>query len=476
MALIRLSEVLTGLAGHVVAVSSEAEMIFRDVVIDSRMVTPGSLFVALRGEHQDGHAFVSDAFARGAAGAIVERPMEGYVTLSSTDCWQVADLHQPICMLVSDAMSGLQQIAAHWRRLHAKCKVVGITGSVGKTTTKELVAAVLSRHYETVKSEGNYNNEIGLPLTLLGLANSTERAVLEMAMYDIGEIALLANIALPDVGVVTNVGPTHLERLGTMDRITQAKAELVQALPVEGAAVLNGDDPRVRAMAAKTPARRVLTYGLGPDVDLRATDVAVRGLRGVDFILHYEGKALPAATSLLGQHSVETALAAAAVGIVEELTWDEIMDGLADPDARVRLQPVRGWNGSTILDDSYNASPASTGAALDFLAELPGRKIAVLGDMLELGSLETEGHWQVGRKAAETVTTLFTLGALGRIIGESALDAGMDRAAVHMTEDKDTIVASIRKILNPNDIVLVKGSRGMAMEEIVAGLTEENEQ
>ncbi|MFH1927329.1 MAG: UDP-N-acetylmuramoyl-tripeptide--D-alanyl-D-alanine ligase [Chloroflexota bacterium] len=475
MALIRLSEVLTGLAGHVVAVSSEAEMIFRDVVIDSRMVTPGSLFVALRGEHQDGHAFVSDAFARGAAGAIVERPMEGYVTLSSTDCWQVADLHQPICMLVPDAMSGLQQIAAHWRRLHAKCKVVGITGSVGKTTTKELVAAVLSRCYETVKSEGNYNNEIGLPLTLLGLANSTERAVLEMAMYDIGEIALLANIALPDVGVVTNVGPTHLERLGTIDRIAQAKAELVQALPAEGAAVLNGDDPRVRGMAAKTPARRVLTYGLGPDVDLRATDVSVRGLRGVDFILHYEGKALPAATSLLGQHSVETALAAAAVGIVEELTWDEIMDGLADPDAQVRLQPVRGWNGSTILDDSYNASPASTGAALDFLAELPGRKIAVLGDMLELGSLETEGHWQVGRKAAETVTTLFTLGALGRIIGESALDAGMDRAAVHMAEDKEAIIAGIREVLDPNHVVLVKGSRGMAMEEIVAGLMEENE-
>jgi len=475
VALIRLSEVLTGLAGHVVAVSSEAEMVFKDVVIDSRMVTPGSLFVALRGEHQDGHAFVYDAFARGAAGAIVERPIEGYVTLSSTDCWQVADLHPPICMLVSDALSGLQQIAAHWRRLHARCKVVGITGSVGKTTTKELVAAVLSRHYETVKSEGNYNNEIGLPLTLLGLANSTERAVLEMAMYDIGEIALLANIALPAVGVVTNVGPTHLERLGTIDRIAQAKAELVQALPVEGAAVLNGDDPWVRAMAAKTPARRVLTYGLGPDVDLRATDVSVRGLRGVDFILHYEGEALPAETSLLGQHSVETALAAAAVGIVEGLTWDEIVDGLADPDARVRLKPVRGWNGSTILDDSYNASPASTGAALDFLAELPGRKIAVLGNMLELGSLETEGHWQVGRKAAEAVNILFTLGALGRIIGESALDAGMDQAAVYMTEDKERIVASIREILDPNDIVLVKGSRGMAMEEIVAGLMEESE-
>jgi len=472
--LIRLSDVLTGLAGHVVAVSTEAEMIFRDVVIDSRMVTPGSLFVALRGEHQDGHAFVSDAFARGAAGAIVERPIEGYVTISSIDCWQVADLHPPICMLVPDAISGLQQIAAHWRRLHDRCKVVGITGSVGKTTTKELVAAVLSRHYETVKSERNYNNEIGLPLALLGIGKGTERAVLEMAMYDIGEITLLANIALPAVGVVTNVGPTHLERLGTIDRIAQAKAELVQALPAEGTAVLNGDDPRVRAMAAKTPARRILTYGCGPDVDLRATDVSVHGFRGVDFILHYEGEALPAVTSLLGKHSVETALAAAAVGLVEELTWDEIMDGLADPDARERLNPVRGWNGSTILDDSYNASPVSTEAALDFLAKLPGRKIAVLGDMLELGSLETKGHWQVGRKAAETVTTLFTLGALGRMIGESALDAGMDPAAVHMTEDKERIIASIRKILDPNDIVLVKGSRGMAMEEIVTGLIEES--
>lgn len=474
---IPLSEVLAGLAGHAVVVSPEEDIAFKDVVIDSRLATQGSLFVALRGEHQDGHAFVSDALSRGATGAVVERSVEGCgcIAPSGMGRQQVTGLHVPVCILVPDAVYALQQMAAHWRRLHPQCRVVGITGSVGKTTTKELVATVLARRYVTLKSEGNYNNELGLPLTLLKLGDSTERAVLEMAMYDIGEIAFLADIALPAVGVVINVGPTHLERLGTIDRIAQAKSELIRALPSEGAAVLNGDDLRVRAMATETAARRVLTYGLGPEVDLRATDVVVRGLMGVDFTMRYQGKVHPVRTPLLGEHSVETALAAAAVGIVEGLAWEEITDGLADPNARVRLKPVPGRNRSVILDDTYNASPASTVAALEFLAGLPGRKIAALGDMLELGSVEREGHWEVGQKAAATVATLFTLGSLGRIIAEAALDAGMDEAAVRVAEDKETIVAGIREMLEPGDVVLVKGSRGMAMEEIVAGLVEEGE-
>ncbi len=470
-----LSEVLTGLGGHSVAASSKGEIVFTDVVIDSRLATQGSLFVALRGEHQDGHAFISDAFARGATGAIVERPAEGCLTLLSTGRQQIMDLRSPVCIVVPDAMSALQRIAAHRRRLHPQCRVVGITGSVGKTTTKELVAAVLARRYVTLKSEGNYNNELGLPLTLLKLEGSTERVVLEMAMYDVGEIALLADIALPVVGVVTNVGPTHLERLGTMERIAQAKSELIRALPSEGAAILNSDDPRVRAMATETPARRVLTYGLRPEADLRASDIVVQGLDGVHFTLHHKGDAFRASTALLGQHSVQTALAAAAVGIVEGLTWDEITDGLADPDARVRLRPVPGRNRSTVLDDTYNASPASTTAALDFLEGLPGRKIAVLGDMAELGSVEREGHRRVGQKAAKVVSELFTLGSLGRTIAEAALRAGMDRTAVHATEDKEAVIAGVREILEPGDVVLVKGSRGMAMEEVVAGLTEEDE-
>jgi len=472
VAAIRLSQVLEGLAGHPVGLGAEEEVVFGGVVIDSRLAAPGNLFVALRGERVDGHAFVGDAFARGALGAIVERPVEGCTTVSA-ERLSFAGLRPPVCILVQDALVALQHIAAHWRRLHGRCRVVAITGSVGKTTAKELVAAVLRRHYPTVKSEGNYNNELGLPLTLLDVEDETERAVLEMAMYDLGEIALLAEIALPEVGVVTNVGPTHLERLGSIERIAEAKSELVRALPSNGTAILNGDDPRVRAMAGITPAGRVLTYGLGPDVDLRATDVAVHGLDGISFTLHHEGKSLPASTTLLGRHSVETALAAAAVGIVEGLTWDEIVAGLADPNARVRLKPIRGWNGSVILDDTYNASPASTLAALDFVVGLPGRKIGALGDMLELGAFERQGHEQVGQKAAQALDVLFTVGALGRVIAESAQSAGMPSSAIHIEEDKAAVVEGLRRILRAGDVVLVKGSRGMAMEEVVAGLAEE---
>jgi UDP-N-acetylmuramoyl-tripeptide--D-alanyl-D-alanine ligase len=346
---------------------------------------------------------------------------------------------------------------------------------VGKTTAKELVAAVLAQRYTTLKNPGNLNNELGLPLTLLKLEPDSERAVLEMAMYDLGEIALLAEIARPAVGVVTNVGPTHLERLGTIERIAQAKAELVQALPSKGVAILNGDDPRVRAMGSLSKVGRVLTYGLGSDVDLRATDAVALGFSGVRFDLHYQGETISAQTSLLGLHSVHTAMAAAAVGIAEGLTWPEILSGLADPDARVRLKPLSGRNGSTVLDDTYNSSPASSLAALGFLQGLPGRKIAVLGDMLELGSFEEAGHRKVGAAAAEVVTALVTVGSLGRIIGQAAVERGMASDAVHTCDDNQAAAAEVKGLLKPGDVVLVKGSRGMAMEEIVAELAEEGE-
>ena len=473
MASIGLPTILAGLAGAQ-AVDIGRGIVFSDVVIDSRLARPGSLFVALRGEHQDGHDFVADAFGRGATGALVEHPVGEYPTLGEGDSEFSAE-PPPLCIVVRDALKGLQRIAAHWRRLHPGCRVVGITGSVGKTTAKELVAAVLAQRYTTLKNPGNLNNELGLPLTLLNLEPDSERAVLEMAMYDLGEIALLAEIARPAVGVVTNVGPTHLERLGTIERIAQAKAELVQALPSEGVAILNGDDPRVRAMGSLTKAGTVLTYGLGSDVDLRATDAVARGFSGVGFDLHYQGENISAQSSLLGLHSVHTAMAAAAVGIAEGLTWPEILSGLADPDARVRLKPLSGRNGSTVLDDTYNASPASSLAALGFLQGLSGRKIAVLGDMLELGSFEEEGHRKVGAAAAEVVSALVTVGSLGRVIGRAASERGMASDAVYTCDDNQTAAAEVKRLLKPGDVVLVKGSRGMAMEEIVAELAEEGE-
>jgi len=445
---------------------------FADVVVDSRLAVEGSLFVALPGERTDGHLFVGDAFRRGARAALVQRPVGDCIAL--VDVGQQLDpaspLVLPMCFLVPDTLSALQSLAAYWRCLHPHSRVVGITGSVGKTTTKELIAAVLRQHFSTLKSLGNYNNEIGLPLTMLCLHPTVEWVVQEMGMYDLGEITLLANIARPEIGVVTNVGPTHLERLGSIERIAQAKAELVQALPPDGLAILNGDNEWVRAMAAQTRAKNVLYYGLEPNNDLWADGVQTHGLEGLWMRFHFRGQSVHARLPVLGRHSAYGALAAAAVGLSAGLAWDEIISGLQDKSAQVRLLVVPGVQGTIILDDTYNASPDSTGAALNLLAEMDGRKVAVLGDMLELGSYEVEGHRLVGRRAAEVVSVLVTVGKLGRLIAEEAVAAGMPASVVHAVADNDEAVSVLEGILTEGDFVLVKGSRGMAMEGIVARL------
>jgi UDP-N-acetylmuramoyl-tripeptide--D-alanyl-D-alanine ligase len=440
-------------------------------VIDSRQASPGSLFVALKGEHRDGHDFIADAFQRGAIAAIAEREVD-------VGCWKLdvgqtpfqfpsSSLQLPVCFIVEDSLKALQQVAAHWRGKYTP-RVVGITGSVGKTTTKEMVYGVLSQRFRTLKSEGNYNSETGLPLTLLKLKPSHQRVVLEMGMYDLGEIADLAAIARPHIGVVTKVDPTHLERLGTIERIAQAKTELVESLPDDGVAILNGDDFRVCQMAAKTEAQ-VFSYGLDQTCDLWANDIESQGLEGIRFRFHHGSETIYAKVPMLGRHSVHTALAAAAVGLVEGQSWEEIIDGLRGA-AQLRLVVVPGLQGSTILDDTYNASPTSSIAALNLLEELDGRKIAVLGDMLELGAYEEEGHRKVGRRALDVVDVLITVGERGRLIAEEALAWGMEEQKVFMKEDKDSAIARLREIIAPGDVILVKGSRGMKMEEIVATL------
>jgi UDP-N-acetylmuramoyl-tripeptide--D-alanyl-D-alanine ligase len=454
----------------------DLEQKLTDVIIDSRQACPGSLFVALKGEREDGHDFIADAFERGAIAAIVEKELELQTSsfkLPISNLQPLASsLQLPVCFIVEDSLKALQQLAAYWRGKHTP-RVVGVTGSVGKTTTKEMIYGVVRQRFRTLKSEGNYNSEIGLPLTLLKLEPSHQRVVLEMGMYDLGEIAELAAIARPHIGVVTNVGPSHLERLGTIERIAQAKAELVEALPDDGVAILNGDDPWVRRMAAKTKAD-LFYYGLDKTCDLWANHIESQGLEGIRFRFHHGAETIYAKVPMLGRHSVHTALAAAAVGLVEGQSWEEIMDGLRGA-AQLRLLVVPGLRGSTILDDTYNASPASTIAALNLVEELDGRKIAVLGDMLELGVYEEEGHRKVGRRAMDVVAVLITVGERGRLIAEEALACGMEGDKVFVEEDNDSAVACLREIIAPGDIILVKGSRGMKMEEIVNELTMTNE-
>jgi UDP-N-acetylmuramoyl-tripeptide--D-alanyl-D-alanine ligase len=375
----------------------------------------------------------------------------------------------PVVFIAPSSLQALHDLAAFWRNRFPKCKTIGITGSVGKSSTKELAAAVLRQRFKVLKSEGNLNNEIGLPLVLLQMDEQHERAVLEMGMYALGEIQELCRIAQPAMGVVTNVGTSHLGRLGSIEKIAEAKSELPQALPVDGIAILNGDDPHVAAMKGKTRARTFL-YGLGPHNDIWADDIESFGLEGISFALHCGKDHLHVRVPLLGRHSVHTALAAASVGVAEEMSWDEILRGLQDVAAQLRLIAVPGEKNTTILDDTYNASPSSSLAALNLLAELGGRKIAVLGDMLELGEMELQGHKVVGGRAAQVVDLLVAIGVKGRWIGEEAREAGLSEKQVLFADGNAQAIEELRQAMRQGDVILIKGSRGAMMEEIVAAL------
>lgn len=459
--------------GHIVAALgnyaiTQNEPAVSSIVVDSREAETGSFFVAFPGENVDGHDYVADAFARGAAVALVHRPIDG---LTMIDPAQPPEQLPPtsFCILVEDTETGLQQIARYWRT-HFDVTAIGITGSVGKTSTKELTYAVLSQRFNALKSEGNRNNEIGLPLTMLELRPRHSHAVLEMGMYAKGEIATLCSIAHPKIGMVSNIGPVHMSRLGSMEAITEAKRELVEALPADGTAILNNDDERVMSMAPYTKAS-IFTYGLTPDADLWADEIQSMGLQGIRCTLHHGQEAWRVQVPLLGLHSVHTVLRATAAGLVCGMQWDEIVRGLQKDQAQLRLVTTRGPRDSTIFDDTYNASPDSVIAALNLLDEMDGKKIAVLGDMLELGSAEEVSHRLVGRRASLVVDRLVTIGALGRMIGEEALAAGMRPSQVFLAADVAEAVEHLTEVIEPEDFILVKGSLGARLNRVVAALS-----
>lgn len=451
-----------------------ATTVITEAVIDSRQVIPGSLFVAIPGEKADGHDFIEEAFRRGASFALIQRDVNGtFRTIDlravlSMDSLPGEDLAPPLCLRVENTVTALQQIARYWRR-KLDLRVVGITGSVGKSTTKEMVAEVLSTRYRTLKSPGNLNNEIGLPLTILRLSAGHQRAVLEMGFYLPGEIAFLCDIALPQIGVVTNIGTVHAERAGSQEAIARGKAELVQALPPapEGVAILNFDDPWVRQMEEKTKAR-VFFYGLSREANLWADNVVGLGLDGIRFRLHYQGETLHVRIPLIGRHSVHTALRAAAVGLAEGMNWQEILEGLHQGHTQLRLAAVRSQTGALLLDDTYNASPESMLAALNLLDELEGRKVAVLGDMLELGPYERGGHEMVGLRAAQVANVLLTLGERARLIADAARRAGMRRTSILEFSEFEPLMEWLKANLTKEDAVLIKGSHGLRMDRIAS--------
>lgn len=437
---------------------------------DSRHIEDGMLFVALQGERVDGHDFVGQAFEKGAVLALIEHSVgDDFPVLDLSANAKLDDApSSPFCLLVENSLEALQAVAHFWRR-QLELRVVGITGSVGKTTSKELIAEVLAQRATTFRSAGNYNNEIGLPLSVLGIGRQHRFAVLEMGFYVPGEIAFLCDIAQPQVGVVTNIGTVHAERAGSQQAIYEGKAELVQALPKDGVAILNYDDPLVRKMADLSTAP-VFFYGQDPEADLWADEIEGMGLDGVRFRLHYKGEVLHIRVPMIGRHSVHTALRAAAEGLVEGLDWQLILTGLRIGHPQLRLVAAETSSGAILLDDTYNASPESTVAALNLLDELEGRKVAVLGDMLELGRYEHQGHQMVGNLAANVADLLVTVGARAKIIAETARQAGLAAKDVAEFENAKAALTYLKQQLTSEDVVLVKGSRAMHMDNIVPEL------
>ena len=449
-----LSQMIEGLAPARVVRRPDGDISVGAFRNDSRAVEPGDVFVALT-DQRDGHDFVPDALRRGARAVIAARPVE-LPPATERDSYAYLTVESPL--------AGLQRLAGWWRD-QIGATVIGVTGSVGKTTTKEAVSGLLSLKSRVSRSKGNLNNEIGLPMALLSVEKSDEFAVLEMGAYTTGEIRSLCEIARPDLGLVSAIGPVHLERFGSMQAIVDAKAELVEALPPSGVALLNGDDPHLRCYPDRTHARPFL-YGVGPGLDLVGEDVQIRGLQGVSGRMSYAGASAEFETPLVGRPGLYVALSAVATAVSLGWSLADACAGLSVVRQSLRLRPIRTSNGALIVDDTYNASPAAVEAALDLIATIPGRRIAILGDMYELGEMEETGHRQVGIKSAQVADTLVAVGPKSRQIQSAAKTAGLeDSQWVAGTADVDYSPG-------PGDVILVKGSRGMRMETIVERLTE----
>jgi UDP-N-acetylmuramoyl-tripeptide--D-alanyl-D-alanine ligase len=436
-----------------------ARMEIKGVSIDSRTIREGELFVAIKGDRFDGHDFVPEVIKRGAWGALIERTV-------LEDKFSVLGGLKNI-LPVEDTLTALQEMAYSHRRTFA-VPVVGITGSNGKTTTKEMLAGILQQLGPVLKNEGNLNNHIGVPLTLLRLNAGHKAAVVEMGMSAPGEIDTLARFIGPDVGVITNIGPAHLEFLKSMDLVAQAKGELFNHLKSDGTAVLNADD-RFFDTLKKRFGGPVLSFGIEEKADVRATDIR-QEQNFTDFTIRSDGSTVNVRLRAVGKHNVYNALAAAAAALAVGMSIDAVKYGLDDFMPAALRSELRQVQGRTMLVDCYNANPASMDAALATLGSLRsgGRAIAVLGDMLELGQVSVEAHRAIGATVARLgVDLVITLGPLAKHVGEGAIDAGMPKDRVLEAGSQIEAAVLLKKLSRPGDAVLIKGSRGMKMEKIL---------
>ncbi|MFP4475395.1 MAG: UDP-N-acetylmuramoyl-tripeptide--D-alanyl-D-alanine ligase [Desulfatibacillaceae bacterium] len=444
-------------------VSGPSDGVFKGVLTDSRKVAGGEFFVALVGERHDAHRFVADVAQAGAGGALVEESR-----LDQLDTVEIGKTGTTL-IAVPDTGRGFGDLAA-WHRRRLGVRVVGITGTNGKTSAKEFLASVLAGRYRTLATVGNFNNLVGVPITLFRLDEQHEWAVLELGMNHAGEIARLTEITAPDIGIITNVGPGHLEGVGSLGGVLSAKKELLDHMPGQ-VAVLNADDRTVAGLADGFSGR-VLLFGWSPDADVRARDL-VQDRDGLRFVLEIPDGAAEVRLAMHGACMVSNALAAAAGAYAAGLGLDDIRRGL-ERSARIRgRQNVRILGrGIGLVDDTYNANPASMSAAIDTLVTLKGegRAFLVVGDMLELGRYARQAHEKLGSLAAISgISRVFAAGAHANDVARGALEGGMSPDQV-VTGDKKTLTQGLLAHLEPGDWVLVKGSRGMGMEEVAAGL------
>ncbi len=425
------------------------KFIFEDIITDSRKISKGSMFIAIKGEKFNGEDFAIEAIEKGAAGVIVNE-----------NCLEEKLPKTGLILKVADTLATYQNFARAWRE-NFKIPLVAITGSNGKTTTKDLTAAALGGLGEIQKTSGNFNNEMGVPITLLGINENHKAAVVEIGMRGLGQIESLSKIVKPNIGIVTNVGETHIELLGSIENIAKAKSELVEAIHEGGIVILNADDSNVIKMKSKVKSGvKIITFGIDNDADIKAEKITSDSATTKFFVNDFEFE-IP----MLGRHNVLNALAAICAGIAVNLTFEKIRDGLKNLNKTKMRFEIEERNGLKIINDAYNASPASMRAALQTTAQIAeGRKIAVLGDMLELGEISEKAHRQVGEEVFKNnFDILITYGQLGKFIAEGAV--GVKK--IFTSDTHEEAANYLKKILQSGDTILFKGSRGMQMEKII---------
>jgi UDP-N-acetylmuramoyl-tripeptide--D-alanyl-D-alanine ligase len=454
MELMNIEDIRKAVNGKIVQGDPSSEI--HNISIDSRKLEPGDLFIAIIGERFDGHNFISEAVGKGARALIVDRSIKAYPNIA--------------IIRVKDTTKALQELAHYNRIRYKSLEVIGVTGSVGKTTTKDMIASILQEQYKILKSRGNYNNYYGLPLSLLSLKGNEDLAVVEMAMSNLGEIKLLTEIASPRIGVVTNVGPAHLKNLDNVNNVAKAKQELIEGLPEDGIAILNYDNDFVRGMDEAFTGKRVIYYGLDNDADIFADNINTdEKEKNISFDVNYNGNKISTMINKPGEHNIYNALAAIAVAREYKIDWNIIKDGLKNLNVSSLRLDIKESSGITIINDTYNANPLSMKAGINVLTDLAkDRTIAVLGDMLELGPQEEKAHYKLGKYIARKgINELITVGKLSEIIANGAEDHGLDDSNIYRVSGNDQAVEILQNISGRGDSILIKGSRKMKMERIV---------